>query len=199
MTHDTTAFSMHRRALLALFPLLASCMMTGDLHAQPPTGESAAAFHQRYQWMPVSGVGTHYFSTAIVHSVEPTATGFIQRSTETVELEGDLVGRVLYHPVSEFDFQAGTLINTGSQVFSGTVLGSAPVLLHDDEFRVEVDLNQGTTSGQMFLTDHLEGPKVRCLLEIFGSGVQTPEGDAVVDYSGECRVRVPMSSPRPLP
>ena len=196
----TSDFPIHRRAVLALFPLLASCILAGELHAELPAGASGASeLRAAYRWMPVSGVGTHYFTTAIVHSVEPTPTGFIQRSTETVELEGDLVGRVLYHPVSVFDFQQGTLVNTGNQVFSGTVLGSAPVLLHDDEFRVEVDLNQGTTYGQMYMIDHLEGPKVRCLLEIHGTGEQTPEGDAVVDYSGECRVRVDPPGQRPTP
>jgi hypothetical protein len=197
---NTTVFSFQRRAALGLSALLASCVLTGELHAEVPPGAGGIEdLRPGYRWVPVSGVGTHYFTTAIVHSVEPTATGFIQRSTETVELEGDLVGRVLYHPVSVFDFQQGTLVNTGNQVFSGTVLGSAPVLLHDDEFRVEVDLNQGTTYGQMFMTDHLAGPKVRCLLEIIGTGVQTPEGDAVVDYSGKCRIRIPPQTTRPMP
>ena len=91
-----------------------------------------------YRWVPVSGTGTHLFSTAIVHSTTPTATGFIQRSTDIVELRGDLNGRVLYHPTSVFDFAAGTLVNTGDQVFSGTVLGSEPVAIHDDSFRFDV-------------------------------------------------------------
>ena len=82
---------------------------------------------------PVAGSGTHYLTTAIVHSTEPSPTGMIQRSTETVDLTGDLTGRILYHPTSVFDFVNGTLTNTGHQVFSGTVLGSAPVMLHDDE------------------------------------------------------------------
>jgi hypothetical protein len=40
----------------------------------------------------------HYFTTAMIHSQTPTATGMIQRSTDIIELSGDLKGRVLYHP-----------------------------------------------------------------------------------------------------
>ena len=43
----------------------------------------------------------------------------IQKSTETVELTGDLKGRVLYHVTSVFDFVQGTLVNTGDQVYLG--------------------------------------------------------------------------------
>ena len=111
----------------------------------------------------VSGKAVHYFTTAIIHSETPTATGKIQRSTDLIELTGDLKGRVLYHPTSVFDFVKGTLVNTGNQVFSGTVLGSAPVLLHDDEFRFEVDLKTGgLESGEVHLTDRIAGPKIRC-------------------------------------
>src|SRR5687767_8430946 len=44
----------------------------------------------------VAGSGVDFLTTALVHSKEPTATGMIQKSTETVELTGDLTGRVLY-------------------------------------------------------------------------------------------------------
>lgn len=40
----------------------------------------------------VSGTGTDLLNAAIVHSKKPTATGVIQRSTEIVELSGDLTG-----------------------------------------------------------------------------------------------------------
>jgi hypothetical protein len=130
----------------------------------------------------------HYFSSAIIHSAEQTATGVVQLSTETVELSGDLEGRVLYHPVSVFDFVAGTLVNTGHQVFSGTVLDSAPVLLHDDEFRFDVDLNTGATVGRVFLRDRLAGPGIRCELEVFGTGL-TEAGDSRVGYTGRCRIK----------
>jgi hypothetical protein len=139
------------------------------------------------KWMPVSGTGIHFFSSAVVHSVEPTETGFIQQSTETVDLTGDLVGRLLYQPTSVFDFAEGTLVNTGHQVFSGTVLGSAPVLLHDDQFRFEVDLKTGETLGVVYLVHGIAGPRTRCLLDVVGTGL-TPEGDATFDYSGECKL-----------
>lgn len=141
------------------------------------------------KWIPVSGTGVHYFSSAKVYSQQPTDTGFIQRSTDTVELEGDLNGRVLYHPVSTFDFAAGTLVNTGNQVFSGTVLGSAPVLIHDEWFRFEVNLATGQTVGEIYLSEHVAGPKVRCELNVNGDGTLTASGDAVVAYTGRCRFR----------
>lgn len=78
-------------------------------------------------------------------------------------------------------------MNTGNQVFSGTVLGSAPVLLHDDEFRFEVDLNTGgLESGEVHLSDRIAGPKVRCDLVAVGVGAKTPEGNAIVEYTGTC-------------
>jgi hypothetical protein len=135
----------------------------------------------------VSGSAVHFFTTAIIHSQTPTATGMVQRSTDIIELSGDLKGRVLYHPTSVFDFAKGTLVNTGNQVFSGTVLGSAPVLLHDDEFRFEVDLNTGgMESGEVHLSDRIAGPKIRCDLVAVGAGAKTPEGNSIVDYSGTC-------------
>ena len=135
----------------------------------------------------VSGSAVHFFTTAIIHSQTPTETGMIQRSTDIIELSGDLKGRVLYHPISVFDFVKGTLVNTGNQVFSGTVLGSAPVLLHDDEFRFEVDLNTGgLESGEVHLSDRIAGPKIRCDLVAAGAGAKTPEGNSIVDYSGTC-------------
>lgn len=138
--------------------------------------------------LPVSGSGVHYFTTAIVHSTEPTPTGMVQRSTDTVELTGDLVGRIVYQPVSRFDFAKGTLVNEGSQVFSGTILGSAPVLLLDDTFRFDVDLASGATVGEVHLTHLLAGPDIRCDLTVTGTGM-TPEGNATFDYAGECRFR----------
>ena len=71
----------------------------------------------------VAGSGVHFVTTVIVHSSEPTETGMIQRSTETIDLTGDLTGRILYQPTSVIDFTNLTLTNTGHQVFSGTVLG----------------------------------------------------------------------------
>ena len=163
--------------------VLASTILSAVALAEP-VHEKTAPVADRF----VSGSGVHHFTTAIIHSAEPTATGLIQRSTDTVELTGDLAGRIVYHPVSVFDFTNGTLVNTGHQVFSGTILGSDPVLLLDDEFRFEVDLATGATVGEVHLTRRLAGPDVRCELEVIGTGL-TPDGNATFDYSGECRFR----------
>ena len=135
---------------------------------------------------PVAGKAVHFFTSAMIHSRETTAVGMIQRSTDIVELSGDLKGRVLYHPTSVFDFVNGTLVNTGHQVFSGTILGSAPVMLYDDEFRFEVNLVTAAESGEIHLTTRLAGPSIKCDLVASGTGVKTPEGNAIVDYSGTC-------------
>lgn len=143
----------------------------------------------RHAWRPVAGTGVHQFSTALLHG-EPreTPTGFVQRSTEIVELRGDLVGRVLYHPVSVFDFAEGKLVNSGHQVFSGTVLGGPPVLMLDDAFRFEVDLDTRATHGEVFLETVLAGDRhTRCELTITGDGATDAAGDAVVGYEGRCR------------
>lgn len=164
-------------------------LLTITLSAALATGADAKRNSDNgYRWVPVSGTGTHYFTTAMIHSQEPTPTGQIQRSTDIVELEGDLVGRVLYHPVSEFDFAAGTLVNTGHQVFSGTILGSEPVLLLDDEFRFDVNLVTGETTGKILLNQTLAGPKIRCELTVEGTG-STDGGDATIGYTGECLVK----------
>ncbi len=113
----------------------------------------------------------------------------MQRSTETFELSGDLNGLILYHPISRFDFAAGTLVNTGNQVFSGTVLDFGPVLLHDDEYRFEVNLGTGHTVGKVFLENRLSGPDIRCHLDVIGQGEMDELGDALFDYTGNCRIR----------
>lgn len=136
---------------------------------------------------PVSGKAVHYFTTAIVHSETPTATGKIQRSTDIIELSGDLKGRVLYQPTMVIDTVKGLLVNTGHEVFSGTVLGSEPVLLHDDQFRFQVDLKTGgMESGEVHLSNRLAGPKVRCDLVVVGTGAKTAEGNGIVEYRGTC-------------
>lgn len=138
----------------------------------------------------VAGSGEDHLATAIVHSQEPTPTGKIQKSTEIVVLNGDLKGFVLYHVTSVFDFAAGTLVNTGDQVFSGTVAGSAPVMVHDDQFRFRVNLATGEESGKVYLFDHIAGPKVRCQLDVVGTGL-TAEGNPTFDYRGTCTFRGP--------
>lgn len=136
----------------------------------------------------VAGSGTDLLTTAIVHSKETTATGMIQKSTEIVELNGDLTGKVLYHVTSVFDFVNGTLVNTGEQVYSGTIAGSDPVLIHDDQFRFDVNLVTGAESGQVYLHNHIAGPKVRCTLQVVGTGMNS-EGNPTFDYTGECQFR----------
>ena len=136
----------------------------------------------------VAGTGYDDLKNAIVHSEQPTATGKIQQSTEIVELSGDLRGRVLYHVTSVFDFVNGTLVNTGEQVYSGTVAGSAPVMIHDDQFRFEVNLITGKEAGQVFLFNHFAGPKVRCALDVVGTGLNA-DGNPTFSYTGECTFR----------
>ena len=97
-----------------LVAVLALCIGTADAEPGSTT-------------VPVAGSGVDHLVTALVHAQEPTPTGKIQKSTEIVELSGDLKGFVLYHVTSVFDFAAGTLVNTGDQVYSGTIAGSAPV------------------------------------------------------------------------
>jgi hypothetical protein len=136
----------------------------------------------------VTGSGVDALNTAIVHSKETTPTGMTQKSTETVDLKGDLEGRVLYHVTSVFDFMHGTLVNTGDEVYSGTILGSDPVMIHDDQFRFEVNLVTGQESGQVYLFDTIAGPKVRCFLNVVGTGMNS-DGNPTFDYSGECTFR----------
>ena len=136
----------------------------------------------------VAGTGYDDLKNAVVHVQTPTAAGMIQQSTEIVELSGDLRGRVLYHVTSVFDFVNGTLVNTGEQVYSGTVAGSAPVMIHDDQFRFEVNLITGAESGQVFLFNHIAGPKVRCALDVVGTGPNA-DGNPTFSYTGECTFR----------
>jgi hypothetical protein len=133
----------------------------------------------------VAGSGFDQLTTAIIHSKETTSTGMIQKSTEIVELTGDVKGRVLYHVTSVFDFAHGTLVNTGDQVFSGTIAGSAPVMIHDDQFRFDVNLATGSEIGHVFLFNHIAGPKARCTLDVVGTGL-TPEGNPTFTYKGQC-------------
>jgi hypothetical protein len=172
-----------RQLLAAAF--VASLVVVGAMAA-----DARVPQNERSVPRAVSGKAVHYFTTAIIHSETPTATGKVQRSTDIVELSGDLTGRVLYHPITVIDTVKGTLVNTGSQVFSGTVLGSEPVLLHDDRFRFEVDLKPGgKESGVVHLSNRLAGPMVRCDLVVVGAGARTAEGNAIVDYRGTCTFR----------
>lgn len=140
----------------------------------------------------VTGKAVHYFSTAIIHSKEPTDAGMIQRSTDITRLGGDLNGYVLYHPTSTFDYEADVLVNTGTQFFSGTIAGSEPVILHDNSFRFVVDLATGESTGEVHLSRSTDAPHkgtwYACDLVVVGTGM-TPAGDATADYSGLCHRR----------
>jgi hypothetical protein len=74
------------------------------------------------------------------------------------QLIGDLNGTILFNPTSVFDFANGTLLNTGTQFFSGTAAGSEPVILYDDSFRFEIDLTTGATLGTVHLSRSIDAP-----------------------------------------
>jgi hypothetical protein len=163
---------------------LAAALSAGSVQSLGAEGEVLSAART----VQVGGSGVDLLNGAIVHSKETTPTGMIQESTETVELNGDLHGRVLYHVTSVFDFVKGMLVNTGDQVYSGTIAGSEPVMLHDDQFRFEVNLATGAETGAVYLFDHIAGPKVRCTLQVVGTGVNS-DGNPTFDYTGECTFR----------
>jgi hypothetical protein len=169
-------------------PLLAAC----TAEPTPPAAAAASYDSAGTRTIQVSGTAVHFLTTAVIHSEEPTQTGKVQRSTEVIRLTGDLNGYILYHPTSTFDFAGGTLVNTGTQIFSGTIAGSAPVILHDDRFRFTVDLATGETVGEVHLSRSNDatdpGQWYDCDLQVVGTGL-TPAGDAMVDYSGTCRAR----------
>jgi hypothetical protein len=148
---------------------------------------AARALHET-KTVKVAGTGFDDLKNAIVHWKNPTPSGVIQQSTEIVELDGDLKGRVLYQVTSVFDVVKGTLVNTGHQVYSGTIAGSAPAMIHDDQFRFEVNLATGEEAGKVYLLDHIAGPKVRCTLDVIGTG-PNGDGNPTFEYHGECRFR----------
>lgn len=158
-------------------------------------GASASAGTDQHS-IPVSGTGVHRFSSAVIHQQPSPDNGMTQLSTDTVLLEGDLHGQLLYHVTSVFDFEQGTLVNTGSQIFSGTVAGSEPVMLHDDTFRFDVNLHTGETVGEVHLRRSKDAPTAwwyECDLVVTGSGEFDERGDALVTYEGTCIRRGPGS------
>jgi hypothetical protein len=179
--------------LLLTLPVLAACsdspVPVGPTDLKASASMAAAASSPP---IPVSGSAVLFATTAVVHSEVPTGTGMIQRSTAVVKLSGDVSGWILFHPTSVFDFVNGTLVNTGTQIFAGTIAGSEPVVLHDDEFRFDIDLATGATTGEIFLSRSNDAPHkggwYECRLAMVGTGV-TPEGDLTSDYSGTCTRR----------
>jgi hypothetical protein len=136
----------------------------------------------------VTGSGTDMLNGAIIHSKRETPTGMIQKSTATVELKGDLIGRVLYHVTSTFDSANDTLVNTGDQVFSGTIAGSEPVMIHDSRFSFHENLKTGSDTGSVYLIDHIAGPRVRCTLHVIGTG-KDAAANPTFNYTGRCDFR----------
>ena len=180
------------RITLRLIPALSLLAATACYADKPnPPGQGL--------WQDVSGTAIHYFDevpgrNVITHEATPTETGLNLRTTDTIDLFGDLNGRVLYQPETVIDNVEGTLVNTGNQVFSGTVLGIGPVLLHDDLFRFDVNLRTGATVGKAFLVDRIDGPNIDCVIDIVGTGF-SEEGNGLADYSGRCRIRGKASRP----
>jgi hypothetical protein len=173
---DIEEASMKSLRPLRVLAIVMIAAMCGVVAAREPGGDRT---------IKVSGSGVDGMTGAVVHSKESTATGTVQRSTEIVELEGDLKGRVLYHVTSAVDSTKGTLVNTGDQVFSGTVAGSAPVMIHDNRFRFDANLATGAESGQVYLFNSIAGPKVRCRLDVVGTGLNQ-KGDPTFTYTGDC-------------
>ncbi len=146
---------------------------------------SASASPPAHGTIHVKGTGTDLLNSALVHSKKTTPSGEIQHSTEIVELRGDLNGKVLYGVTTVIDNAKGTLTNSGDEVFSGTVAGSAPVMIHDAKFRFAVNLKTGADHGSVYLTDRIAGPQVRCQLQVTGTG-KSAEGNPTFKYVGSC-------------
>ena len=160
----------------------ALCICWGE-----PAGSAQATVTPAPSIVHVAGHGVDWQSTAIVHSEKHTVGGVIRKSTATVQLEGDLHGWVLYQITTQVDSAKGTLVNTGQQVYSGTILGSEPVLLRDDRFRFEVDTLTGADHGNVYLVHHLAGPPAQCTLSVTGTGKRA-DGNPTFSYRGECRM-----------
>ncbi len=142
-----------------------------------------------FERVEVSGTGIHDFNTVIVHRDRKKPNWQKTITTETIDLSGDLEGRVLYQPVGVYDFVEGTLVNTGRQVFSGTILGSRPVMLFDDEYRFDVNLHTGEVLGRAYLTERLSGPRIRCEIEIRGGDTPSVDNRTSSTYKGVCWIR----------
>jgi len=96
-----------------------------------------------------------------------------------------LNGKNLYRATTVIDNRKGSLGNTGDQVFSGTIAGSEPVMIHDSRFRFQVNHATGANSGSVYLFDHIAGPHVRCELKVTGTGKSADE-NPTFSYTGTC-------------
>lgn len=181
-------------ALLFLgLPMLTVCQSDADSPFAPgEVVEPASLVTPAGQPIPVSSSGLLLAPWTIVHSEEPTPTGVIQKSSSVVKLTGDVNGWVLFHATSVIDFVNGTIVNTGTQIFSGTIAGSAPVILHDDEFRFDIDLTTGATTGEIFFSRSGDAPDkggwYDCYWTMVGTGV-TPDGNLTSESTGTCTPR----------
>jgi len=165
-------------ALRFAMSTVTGAMLVGTvaISAEPPLNRN----------VPVTGSGIDLLNATVVYSKKPTPTGMIQKGTEIIELTGDLTGKILYHVTTVINNQKGTLTNTGDQVFSGTILGSDPVMLHDSRFHFQVNLATGADNGSVYLDDHIAGPRVKCELNVTGTG-KSADGNPTFNYTGTCR------------
>ena len=54
-------------------------------------------------------------------------------------------------------------------------------MIHDGQFRFEVNLDTGAESGQVYLLDHIAGPKVRCRVDVVGTGMNAAGNPTFTD------------------
>jgi hypothetical protein len=77
---------------------------------------------------------------------------------------------------------------------NGTVANSEPLVLYDGDSPVQSRSREGATTGEVRLGRSRDAPDsgrwYECDLVVVGTGF-TPEGDAKVDYTGECTRRAP--------
>lgn len=114
---------------------LGAAWLAGAVRASDGAAVAHGAAARTGRVVPVGGSGVDRHDSLIVHAEIKTPTGMIQQGTEIVELNGDLHGKVLYRVTRVIDSAKGTLVNTGSQVYSGAVAGCAPVMLYDHRTR----------------------------------------------------------------
>lgn len=60
--------------------------------------------------------------------------------------------------------------------------------MHDDQFTFKINLVTGADAGKVYLFNHLAGPKVRCTLDVVGTGVNA-DGNPTFAYTGVCVFR----------
>jgi hypothetical protein len=179
--------------LVLAAPLLAACTEDAAAPQQPRADVAASAsVATAPHAFAVSGSAALLAASETIHSTVEIDGGLIQRSTIAGRITGDLDGVFLFHPTSVIDFASGTIVNTGTQVFAGSVAGSDPVILHDDRFHFEIDLGTGATTGTVHFGRSNDaahrGGWFECDLVVVGVGI-SPEGDILSEYTGHCAPR----------